>query len=277
VSVDLSHIPHINDGLPIDWTPQLIALDIDDTLTVHLGDMKPRVIEAIAGVRAKGIEVVLATGRSFDTTTPVAKEAGINGCVVCSNGAILGDVAQDKIIEAITFDATPVVEKLTELVPGAMFAVEDIHGVFHATHVFPTGPLGLRIEQTTLEDLTKEPVVRLVMRSDNHTGDAFGEAAAQLGYHQVVYGVADVAWMDVGPHDVSKASMLHELCARQDIHSDRVIAIGDNWNDVKMLEWAGLGVVMGHAVPEILAKAGLITLDEPGDGVAAVLEAIASA
>jgi Predicted hydrolases of the HAD superfamily len=42
-----SDIPHINDGLPIDWAPQLIALDIDDTLTVHLGDMKPRVIEAI--------------------------------------------------------------------------------------------------------------------------------------------------------------------------------------------------------------------------------------
>ena len=52
---------------------QLIALDIDDTLTVHLGEMKPRVIDAIAAVRAQGVEVVLATGRAFDTTTPVAR------------------------------------------------------------------------------------------------------------------------------------------------------------------------------------------------------------
>jgi hydroxymethylpyrimidine pyrophosphatase-like HAD family hydrolase len=127
-----------------------------------------------------------------------------------------------------------------------------------------------------MEDLTKESVVRLVMRSNRHTEEAFGEAAAQLGFHQVVYGVADVAWMDVGPHDVSKASMLHEVCARKDIPAERVVAIGDNWNDVQMLKWAGLGVAMGHAVPEIQAQANLITLDEPGDGVAAVLEAIAS-
>jgi len=55
-----------------------------------------------------------------------------------------------------------------------------------------------------------------------------------------------------------------------------VIAIGDNWNDVPMLEWAGLGVAMGSAVAEIQAKANLVTLAEPGDGVAAVLEAVTS-
>ena len=269
-------IPHIDDGLPIDWTPQLIALDIDDTLTVHLGEMKPRVIEAIAAVQAKGIDVVLATGRAFDTTTPVAREAGIDGYVVCSNGAILGDVGREKIVEAVTFDASPVIEQLMELIPDAVFAVEDVHGVFYTTHMFSTGPLGLKIHEVPLADLTKEPVVRLVMRSNRHTEEAFGEAAAKLGYHQVVYGVADVAWMDVGPHDVSKASMLHEVCARKDIPAERVVAIGDNWNDVQMLNWAGLGVAMGHAVPEIQATANLITLAEPGDGVAAVLEAIAA-
>ena len=269
-------VPHIDDGLPIDWTPQLIALDIDDTLTVHLGEMKPRVIDAIAAVRAQGVEVVLATGRAFDTTTPVARDAGLNGHVVCSNGAILGDVSRDKIIEAVTFDAGPVIERLNELVPGAVFAVEDVHGVFYTTHMFSTGPLGLKIHEVSFEDLTKEPVVRLVMRSNRHTQEAFGEAASQLGFHQVVYGVADVAWMDVGPHNVSKASMLQEVCSRKNIPTDRVIAIGDNWNDVPMLEWAGLGVAMGSAVPEIQAKANLITLAEPGEGVAAVLEAVAS-
>ena len=142
--------------------------------------------------------------------------------------------------------------------------------------MFSTGPLGLKIHEVSFEDLTKEPVVRLVMRSNRHTQEAFGEAASQLGFHQVVYGVADVAWMDVGPHNVSKASMLQEVCSRKDIPTDRVIAIGDNWNDVPMLEWAGLGVAMGSAVPEIQAKANLITLAEPGEGVAAVLEAVAN-
>lgn len=268
--------PHIDDGLPIDWTPQLIALDIDDTITEYLGEIKPRVIEAVAAVRQRGIDVVLATGRSFDTTTPVAQEIGVDEYVVCSNGAVLGHVGKEKIVEAITFDATPVIEQLMSIIPDAVFAVEDMRGVFYTTHMFSTGPLGMRIHEVSLEDLTKEPVVRLVMRSNRHTEEAFGQAAAQLGYHQVVYGIADVAWMDVGPHDVSKASMLHEVCARKDIPAERVVAIGDNWNDIQMLNWAGLGVAMGHAVPEIKAHANLITLDEPGDGVAAVLEAIAA-
>ena len=87
---------------------------------------------------------------------------------------------------------------------------------------------------------------------------------------------SQTSWMDVGPHDVTKASMLQEVCSRKGMRADRVIAIGDNWNDVPMLEWAGLVVAMGSAVPQIQAKANLITLAEPGDGAAAVLEAVAS-
>ena len=120
-----SNIPHIDNGLPIDWTPQLIALDIDDTLTVHLGDMKPRVIEAIAGVREKGIDVVLATGRSFDTTTPVAKDAGLDGYVVCSNGAILGDVAKDKIEVGFFYQGYSITAVIGKGHPVSLFGQQD--------------------------------------------------------------------------------------------------------------------------------------------------------
>ena len=202
--------------------------------------MKPRVIDAIAAVRARGVEVVLATGRAFDTTTPVARDAGLDGHVVCSNGAILGDVSRDKIIEAVTFDAGPVIERLNELVPGAVFAVEDVHGVFYTTHMFSTGPLGLKIHEVSFEDLTKEPVVRLVMRSNRHTQEAFGEAASQLG-HQVWR--SEGRRMDVGPHNVSKASMLQEVCSRKNIHrpasrSGTTGTMSRCWSAASALPWA---------------------------------------
>ena len=131
--------------------------------------------------------------------------------MVCSNGAILGDVSRDKIIEAVTFDAGPVIERLNELVPGAVFAVEDVHGVFYTTHVLHRA---VRAENPRgVVRGSHQGARRSIGDAQQPSQEAFGEAASQLGFHQVVYGVADVAWMDVGPHNVGKASMLQEVCS----------------------------------------------------------------
>lgn len=270
----MSDLPDVRDGLPIDWKPELIAIDIDDTLTTFMGSLNPIVVDAIERVQDAGVQVALATGRTMSTTFPVARAAGINDLVVCSNGAILANVEIQRAIEAVTFDAAPVVEQLMDLVPDAVFAVEDTHGVFRTTHMFDAGALGLSIDVAPLEELISEPVIRLVVRSEHHAEDGFGRVAEQLGFHSVVFGIADVAWMDVGPSGVNKASMLKELCARRSIDPAKTIAIGDSDNDVEMLQWAGLGVAMGHAPERITKHANMLTDGEPGVGVAAVLNAL---
>jgi hydroxymethylpyrimidine pyrophosphatase-like HAD family hydrolase len=68
--------------------------------------------------------------------------------------------------------------------------------------------------------------------------------------------------------------MLKEVCARRQIDPTKTIAIGDSWNDIEMLDWAGLSVAMGSAVPKVAAHADLITAPEPGIGVAQILNAI---
>ena len=183
-------------------------------------------------------------------------------------------VETGKIVEAVTFDATQALEQLSELVPDAVFAVEDFHGDFRTTHLFDTGALGINIRQVELAELTADPVVRLVVRSETSTTRSFGEVAKSLGFHSVVFGVADVAWMDIAPKGVNKANMLKEVCARRQVDPAKTIAIGDSWNDIEMLEWAGLGVAMGSAAPKVAAYADLMTAPEPGIGVAQILNSI---
>ncbi len=260
--------------LPIDWRPELIALDIDDTLVQHMGSLPGITVDAIERVMEAGIKVTLATGRSVSTTFPVARAAGIEDLVVCSNGGVLAMVGTSKIMEAVTFDASQALEQLYELVPDAVFAVENFHGDFLTTRLFDTGALGINIRQVEFAELTANPVVRLVVRSETSTTREFGEVAKALGFHSVVFGIADVAWMDVAPKGVNKANMLKEVCARRQIDPAKTIAIGDSWNDIEMLEWAGLGVAMGSAAPKVAAYADLMTAPEAGIGVAQILNSI---
>jgi HAD superfamily hydrolase (TIGR01484 family) len=264
----MTPVPVIPDG----FVPQLIALDIDDTLVQHLGSVSERVVEAIERVREAGVAVTIATGRTPSTTIPVARAAGIDGLVVCSNGALLVNVEAEKTVEAVTFDPRPVLEELREHLPNAVYAVESAEGLFRTTRMFPTGPLAMSIREVPFEHLLDEPIVRLVVRSEEHTQEGFGPIVDKLGYQSVIYGIDKVAWLDVGPKGVNKATMLARLCDRRGYDAARTIAIGDSWNDTAMLRWAGLGVAMDTAPDQVKAAADTITSGTPGDGVADVLD-----
>ncbi|GDX32732.1 haloacid dehalogenase [Actinomycetes bacterium] len=261
-------------ALPADFFPELIALDIDDTLTEHMGNVGERVIDAVAAIRAAGVQVVLATGRSLSTTAPVGRALGLDGWAVCSNGAVLATIEPQSVIDAITFDPKPVLDKLVEQLPDAIFAVEDAHGIFLTTRTFGADALGMSIREVAFEHLTVNPVVRLVVRSEDHREDGFGEIVKQMGLHSVIFGIGDLAWMDIGPVGVNKATMLANLCTRLDINPAKTLAIGDFTNDIEMLRWAGVGVAMGSASGAVLAAADTVTSPTPGIGVAEVIDAL---
>jgi len=266
----MTPVPVIPDG----FVPQLIAVDVDDTLVPHLGNVSERVVRSIERVREAGIAVAIATGRTPSTTIPVARAAGIDDLVVCSNGALLVSVETERTVESVTFDPRPVLEELREHLPNAVYAVEDVNGMFHTNRLFPAGPLGLSIREVPFEHLLTDPIVRVVVRSEEHAEEGFGPIVEKLGYQSVIYGIAHVAWMDIGPKGVNKATMLARLCERRGYDPARTITIGDSWNDTAMLAWAGLGVAMDTAPDPVKAFADTVTSGVPGEGVADVLDAL---
>lgn len=256
--------------------PDLIALDIDETVLPLNGNLPERVVDALAAATDAGITVVLATGRSLSTAAPVARAAGLDGWIVCSNGAVLGTVEPETVIDAVEFHPEPLIRILQEHVPDAEFAVEDKHGVFLSTQAFHAGALGLSIREVPLEHLLRDPVVRLVVRSEAIADTGWDEVIARTGVHTTIYGIHDVAWMDVASPGVDKAAMLAQLCTRLDLNPVRTITIGDGWNDVAMLRWAGTGIAMGHSPAGVIEAADAVCGPLAGEAVADVVEALLS-
>ena len=88
-----------------------------------------------------------------------------------------------------------------------------------------------------------------------------------LGLADTNYYIGYTAWLDLAPLGVSKASGLSLVCERLGVAAEEVLAIGDGFNDVEMLEWAGRGVAMGQAPDRLKDVADAVTGTWADDGV----------
>jgi hydroxymethylpyrimidine pyrophosphatase-like HAD family hydrolase len=98
-------------------------------------------------------------------------------------------------------------------------------------------------------------VTRIILRDPNRSDSDFIELAEHLGLHGVSYFVGWSAWLDIAPHGVSKATGLGAVATELDTSPSDVLAFGDGRNDIEMLRWAGRGLAMGDAPPEVHAAA----------------------
>jgi hydroxymethylpyrimidine pyrophosphatase-like HAD family hydrolase len=259
---------------------RLICLDVDGTTITHAGLLSEAVREAVHDVAAAGHHVVIATGRSIPATMTVLDELGIEtGYAVCSNGAVtLGiDPAAERgftILEAVTFDPAPALTLLRGALPDAVIAVEDLGVGFKLSAPFPEGELQGELTVVPWEELIANPVTRVTFRSPGSTSEDFLKLTERIGLHGVSYAVGYTAWLDINPEGVSKGSALELL--RRSLHVEPMdtVAVGDQRNDIEMLEWAARGVAMGNAPDEVKAIADEVTGHVEEDGLVPVLRSL---
>lgn len=259
----------------------LIALDIDGTVVHDDGYLSPAVVEQVNRVQALGHEVVIATGRAAGNAFPVIRQLGLgSGMAVCSNGAVTIKYNETpkpvfEVTDVVSFDPTPVLDKLIEVLPNAHFAVEVLDGSYRFHKPFPTYALGEQNFETPLEDLTKDPVSRVVVLSPEHDVDEFLELMKDIGLHSVSYSIGYTAWLDIAPDGVDKGHGLEKLRASFDIDRSRVLCMGDGRNDIEMFKWAvaggGFAFAMGQAPQEVKDVATATAASVERDGVAEVL------
>jgi hydroxymethylpyrimidine pyrophosphatase-like HAD family hydrolase len=125
---------------------------------------------------------------------------------------------------------------------------------------------------TDLADLLAQPVTRVIIRDPAATPDEFVHLVGELHLPGVDCGVGWSAWLDLTPVGVSTESGLRYVCAELGVTASDVLAIGDGRNDIEMLRWAGRGVAVTHAPPEVLAAADAVTDAAEDDGVAHELD-----
>ena len=266
-----------------DWTPKVVALDIDGTLLKWVDGqaedyetITEPVHDAVHRALDAGAHIVLSSGRSPHGMTRIAdllhlpREGADRLWIVASNGAVVFRYPPMEVVHEETFDAAPAVAAVLEHHPEALVAVEARGvGGYRVNRVFPEGELSGEQLITQVDDIVGEPVSRVIIRDPEATADDFIELAARLGLHGTDYVVGWTAWLDLSPVGVSKASGLQHVCdAIGGLTAADVLAIGDGRNDIEMLRWAGRGVAMGQSVDEVKAAADFVTASVNDEGAA---------
>jgi Cof subfamily protein (haloacid dehalogenase superfamily) len=259
--------------------PRLVASDVDGTLLDPMARVTDRTARVIGRVIASGTPFVLVSGRPPRWIPPVSKATGLTGYAVCANGAILYDIAGERVLLAHTLDAVrlrDVVHSLTRVVPDLRVAVEraTLASPFLAEYGY-RNPWGDErgADEGSRAEVLGHPATKLLVCHDRLTSTELAEAAADVLDHEVdVTFSTNRGLIEISARGVTKASGLAEVCRRLDLAPADVVAFGDMPNDVAMLRWSGHGVAMANAHPAALEAADEITAPNSEDGVAQVLE-----
>jgi Cof subfamily protein (haloacid dehalogenase superfamily) len=256
---------------PID----LIALDLDGTLLAPDETISVPNRSAIKEALTGGVRVVLVTGRGVDVPIRVSKELGLNLPVICCHGALTKDFGADKTLESIPVPlvyAKPMVEFAEREGLAIAIYVEEAFYRLQGSEIFMDdmrGP-GWHEAPSLAEMLTQAPTFLRFLGEESvqRMQREFGDLPLSFRYE---------TWRDfvecaVLNRDASKKNALARLCADFGIPAERVLAVGDSRNDIPMLRWAGIGVAMGNALPEVRESVRHVTATNERDGVARAIE-----
>lgn len=280
---------------------RLIAIDIDGTLLPSVGgQVSQRTRRALLEAEAAGIEIVIATGRRQAYAAPLIYPVGLQPetVLITSNGTVTRTLGGDRIdrfflpvetarllcgalrrfggLTVFTFDCEG---------PGEL-ALESIDRL--SRHIAPwvTANRPWIREFVPLEDAFKggeEPVQGMLCGTVEAMRDAeswliSSDLAGLVELHRTEYPARDLSILDILPPGCSKGVALEKWAAIRGIPLAEVIAIGDNFNDLEMLNLAGRPVVMGNSAPDLLSLARSrgweIAPGNDQDGVAQIIESV---
>jgi len=279
---------------------RLVAIDMDGTLLpAHGQTMSERNRRALRAAQDAGITVVIATGRRFAFTLPLLDGLGLradtpliasNGAVVCTLGGEIIDRChlQARVARGLCGLLRPFgTVVFTFNRPGrSELVLEDLEQA--------NGRIALWVEGNRNAIEIVKPLERALVDGDDPIqGMAAGSVskmreaekalkagpwAAECESTRTEYPARDLSILDILPPGVSKGWALERLAARLGIDRSQTMAIGDNWNDLGMLEWAGQGIVMANAAQELRTLAKLRGFKQApsndADGVAVILESV---
>lgn len=256
-------------------TIDLIALDLDGTLLDPSEDISPANRQAIAAAIAAGVRVVLVTGRGTDRPARIVRELNLNLPAICAHGALTKDFLSGRTLGHIPVPLVHAVEMIRyaerHQLNVAVYTEEKFHRL-RGTHLYMDdmrGPHWCEVG-SLIEVLTEAPTfIRFLGRQ---SVDAMREAFSDLPLHFKYEVFGEWEECAVTSLDATKKNALERLCVDLKLPPGAVLAIGDSANDVPMLQWAGIGVAMGNALPEVREAVGRVTAAYDEDGVARAIE-----
>jgi len=258
---------------------RLVALDLDGTLVGEDLIVRPRVREAIAAAQAQGVAVTIVTGRMFAATKPFARSLAIDGPIVCYQGAAIFDAASGAVMRE-----TPVHADVTRDTLEWAHA-RGVHAQCYADDTLYIEQINrfsrryttlARVEPVVVASLraafAERPSIKVVLVDDPDRSEQHLVALQSLLGQRAYITRSHVDFVEVLDPAVNKGEALAFVAARHGVALEATLAVGDAWNDVPLLDAAAVGVAMGSAPPELVARADHVVADVAHDGVAEAIE-----
>jgi hypothetical protein len=270
---------------------RLLALDIDGTLLDSDGHVPEANRVAIERATDAGVELVLATGRRYDFARPIVDVIPGPLILILSNGAVVktrdGDtlmrhllpraVARDVLSQAPEHRDSAAVIFDRPLEGQVVYETIDWEHPRH--HRFFSSNRPFLSEIAPLEDcLTEDPVQVMFsggcaqMRTLYDRLESSDGAAGDYTVALTEYLHRDFSLVDIVRAGCSKGSALREWAGARGVPREHVMAVGDNLNDLPMLEFAGRPVLMGNALDELKTRGWAVTSSNDEAGVARAIE-----
>lgn len=257
---------------------RLVVMDLDGTARSRRLGITSGVRDAIAAARARGVRVCVATGRMWRSAEPWIRALGVDSPAILYNGGQVLDFEARRTLYERRLPGTAARAALDlaygdrevqpHLYVDDRVLVERPHPLTEAY----TADDGLAAEVVSSFEpfLVADPYKILIIGPEERVERLQRSVrSADLPVHAVQ---SEPVYLEILPPGVSKGEALRAMCGVLGLALAETIAIGDNWNDVEMIEAAGLGVAMGHAPEGVRAKADYVCGTAEEEGVREVIE-----
>lgn len=263
---------------------KLLALDLDGTLTKNDKTISPHTRETLISAQQKGLRIILASGRPTYGVAPLAEELRMSefgGYILSFNGGQIYDWATKEILysDALPADVLPYLYECSKR--NKDFAILSYRGkeivteaaeypyVMHASFL---NKMPIYRVDNFLEEVKNYPLPKCLIVGEPEPLHALELEMAETLKGRIGVFRSEPFFLELVPNTVDKARCLSYLLDKIGVDRSELIACGDGFNDISMIQYAGLGVAMANAQDIVKQHADFITLSNEEDGVAHVVE-----
>ena len=284
---------------------KLVAVDLDGTMLDSYGQVTENTKRVIQKTIQKGTDVIIASGRPIDSIKTIAKEIGSNKYFIAGNGALIYDIQKNEVL----YEKYMKKEKVLEIIKiceensiaynvytdKTILATSLKYNVLYyhkenlkkqeekRTHINIVENMYEYIQKMKEEKFLKiticddsKTVFQSIIRKLEKIKDIEILDVSHMSRKVIEQGTEEIPieyyYTEISSKDVDKWCAIEFLIEKLNIEKEDVIAIGDNVNDKKMIEEAGLGIAMGQSMPQLKEIADYVTSSNTEEGVAKAIE-----
>lgn len=261
---------------------KILVLDLDGTLTNSKKEITPHTLDVLIRAQKSGLKIVLASGRPTYGIVPLANELQLDkfgGYILSYNGGQIIDWRTKELMyeNVLNPEVYPYLYQSAKENGFEILSYKDEYIVSeNSDHPYIQHEAFLnKMESVTVDSFLQAidfPVPKCLV-----VGEPKPLAQLEIAMRQELEGKMNVFrsepfFLELVPNGIDKACSLSVLLSALQLKPEEMIAIGDGFNDVSMIKFAGLGVAMANAQDAVKKEADYITLSNDEDGVAAIVE-----